>query len=325
MRARAWGEPLVSKRAMLGGALALLCPLPVWAETPSGPKKRLAVAKFDSIGKFSQALGSPDAGVVLADQLATILAQSGEFDVVDRGDPAMLLKEQSLLPKSAADAGASGQAADLVAAQAVIRGGVTSYEDETGGGLSLGVGSGALGGVLGRKTSKIGVGLDIRVVEVLTGRVIGAFHVKETAVNASTSVSLTHRGSNALSKDTYANSPLGEATGRAFAKAVPLVKAALAQTVWTGRIADVADGEAFLNLGAREGVKVGDRFKVSRVARTIVDPQSGEVLGVSETPLGLLEVTAVEDRFSRASPATSGSAPALKRGDVIRFAKGLGS
>lgn len=282
---------------------------------PAGPKKRIAVANVQVQGKFAQEIGGGEAGALLADQFSTLLAQSGLFDVVDRADVTATLKEQSLVPKSATQGVAAEDPMELLGAQVIVRASLTTFDQTSGSHLSLGLGP----GLLGRKSTKTVIGIDIRLVDTTTGRVIAATHVQESASNSGFSVGV-QRASTNISEDSFSNTPLGVATERAFRKAEPFIAAKLQDLAWTGRIADVADGEAFLNVGAQNGVKVGDTFAISRVGRRIVDPGSGELLGVTEAPVGQVTVVEVQDRFSKARPA--GGAVELKRGDIARFVRG---
>ena len=64
---------------ILGASAALAQPA---VAQQTGPKKRIAVAKFDTIGSFSAEYGTWDIGGGLAAQLTTALVESGQFIVV---------------------------------------------------------------------------------------------------------------------------------------------------------------------------------------------------------------------------------------------------
>jgi len=281
----------------------------------AGPKKRIAVAKFVVNGKFLTASGGGDAGDMLADQFSTVLAESGQFDVVDRADVAMTLKEQGLVPKSAVQGEAAANPMDLLGAQVIVRASVTTFDQSSGGGFSIGVGS-SLTGLLGQKSTKGVIGIDVRLVDTTTGRIIAASHLQEAATNTAFNIGL-QKGDQKVSQDSFNNTPLGQATEAAFKKAIPFIASKLKDVAWTGRIADVADGAAFLNVGQAQGVKAGDSFMVSRVGRRIVDPGSGELLGVTEAPVGRVTVVEVQERFSRVAP--SDKPLELQRGDIARY------
>jgi curli biogenesis system outer membrane secretion channel CsgG len=304
-------------RLSLGLCGAALLPASVWAAVATGPKKRIAVATFDATGAFLTAAGT-GAGDVLADQFSSILAQSNLFDVVDRSDVTMILKEQALTPASATVGAAAADPTELLGAQVIVRGSVTSYDTATnGGGLSLGLGVGDLGGALGQKSATGALGIDFRLVDVTTGRVLGATEIKQALASSALSVGV-QQSNLQLNKDSFHNTPLGQASAQVFAKAVPFVAAKLSDQVWTGRVADVVDGAVLLNVGGQNGVAPGQVFAISRITRRIVDPASGEFLGVIEAPVGQVTIAAVQEKFSTAQ---ADPAVAAVRGDVARFVR----
>ena len=63
------------QRLVVAATFILLCTLQAWpaASQQTGPKKRIAVAKFDTIGSFSAEYGTWDIGGGLAAQLTTAL------------------------------------------------------------------------------------------------------------------------------------------------------------------------------------------------------------------------------------------------------------
>ena len=56
-----------------------------------------------------------------------------------------------------------------------------------------------------------------------------------------------------------------------------------------------ASGQLVLNVGERDGLKVGDRLQVLRAGKEILDPASGKLLMRNETVLGEAIVTKVTD------------------------------
>ena len=88
--------------------------------------------------------------------------------------------------------------------------------------------------------------------------------------------------------------------------------------VLVGKVAFIeADtGDVYINLGTRHGLAIGDAFRVLREGDAITDPDTGERLGATETPVGAVEVVEVtRDRLSRAR-LTEGVA---EEGDVVRL------
>jgi hypothetical protein len=51
-------------------------------------------------------------------------------------------------------------------------------------------------------------------------------------------------------------------------------------------------------MGSVSGIQVGDRYSVFSMGEALVDPDTGQVLGVDESQIGDGEVVEVQDRFS---------------------------
>ena len=65
-----------------------------------------------------------------------------------------------------------------------------------------------------------------------------------------------------------------------------------------GKIIKVEGNQAWINMGKLSGLKVGDQFNVFHVGEALVDPDTGQVLGVDETQTGQGQVVEVQARFS---------------------------
>jgi len=66
----------------------------------------------------------------------------------------------------------------------------------------------------------------------------------------------------------------------------------------------------------------GDKLQVFRLGEALIDEASGINLGFDEEEIGILEVTSVTDKFSKAI-SESGEQP--EKGDVVRWLKDTGS
>jgi hypothetical protein len=65
-----------------------------------------------------------------------------------------------------------------------------------------------------------------------------------------------------------------------------------------GKIIKIEGDRAWLNMGSVSGIQVGDRYSVFSMGEALVDPDTGQVLGVDESQIGDGEVVEVQDRFS---------------------------
>jgi len=287
--------------------------LPASAPAGVGPKKRIAVLKFD-IGANAQA-GGADLGGGLAAQLTTALVNSGQYIVVERAELASVLREQELGLQKLVPGEGSAQAGQLVGAQLLVRASVTEFEQRTsGGGLRLGIGFGGGAGTLGAATTTGVVGIDLRLIDTTTGQVVQSQHVESKIDNQALSADVAvHNVS--FGGDAFEKTPLGQATRQAIEQAVAFVLAAGRSATWAGRVVDANGDQVFVNAGADAGLRQGDRFVVSTIARQLTDPASGALLGVVEAPLGEIVIVSVQPAYSVAQMAAPFQ---TKRGDLIK-------
>jgi len=285
------------------------------APVMAGPKKRIAVAKFDASGAFVSVYGGWDIGGGLAAQLTTALVNSGQFIVVERAELASILREQEMGLQRIVSKETAAQVGQLLGAQLLVRGSVTEFEQRAGGGgLRLGVGTGLLGGAIGAQTTAGVVGIDMRIIDTTTGQVVQSHRaeakVEQRGLTGDINVRQVTFGGDAFDKTV-----LGQATRQAIERAVAMIQTTAQNVPWTGRVVEVAGDQVFINAGSAAGVKPGDSFVVSAVTRELTDPATGTLLGVVEQKLGEIRVLSTQENFSI---ATMTSPFATRRGDLVK-------
>lgn len=288
--------------------------LPPGSAAVAAPKKRIAVLKFD-VGAASAQAGGADLGSGLAAQLTTALVNSGQFIVIERTELASVLREQELGMQKLVPSELAAQAGQLIGAQLLVHGSVTEFEQTAGGGgLHLGIGAGPGMGAIGAVSNTGVVGVDLRVIDSTTGQVVQSHHVESKIEGHGLSADVgVHNVS--FGGDSFAQTPLGQATRQAIEQAVAFVEATGRGVAWTGRVVEAHGDQVFINAGADAGVRVGDRFTVIVVARQLTDPSTGAVLGAIEAPVGEVAVVSVQPGFS---VAQMGAPFETKRGDLVR-------
>jgi curli biogenesis system outer membrane secretion channel CsgG len=289
---------------------------PAASQPAMGPKKRIAVLKFDA-GSLATQYGGADIGNGLAAELTTALLNSGQFIVIERAELANILREQEMSMQKLVSGETAAQVGRLLGAQLLVRASVTEFDQRTGGGgVRIGVGTAATTGGLGIATNTGVVGIEVRLIDTTTGQVVQSHHAEAKVEDRGISADVGVRAVN-FGADSFQKSPLGRATRQAIDQATAFVIAATRPLVWTGRVVDVSGDQIFVSAGADAGIRPGDKFVVSTVVRELTDPASGALLGVIENPLGDIEIVNVQDRFSVARM----SAPfQTKRGDLVRSA-----
>jgi curli biogenesis system outer membrane secretion channel CsgG len=294
-------------------------PTPVAAiPTIPGPKRTVAVGKFDTVGAFTAKYGDWDIGGGLAAMLTTALMESGRFIVVERANLSQILTEQELSGAKVAQGGP--QLGQLSGVHILLYGSVTEFgAQDQGGGVGVGFAGGNLGNLfssgLGLRGSSGSVAMDIRLVDTTTGQILETHTVKEPISSTGLNLQFGYEGIN-FGGDRFWKTPLGEASRRAIDKVVRVVASRAAQTPWTGRVVDFDGKQVFINAGAGSGLRAGDQFTIQRVAKKLTDPETGQLLSVMKDEIGVLQLTGVEDKVGYGTYTPTVAVPP-QRGDLV--------
>ncbi len=143
----------------------------------------------------------------LADMLASELASTGEFKVVERKKLGAVLDEQDLAESGRIAAATGAKIGKLTGAQYLIVSTVTAYEEKTqgtGGGIAY------RGISLGGKKEDAYIAIDLRVIDTTTGEIEYARTVEARAGGGGVNVGVW-RGGVAAGFEKHKNTPAGKA------------------------------------------------------------------------------------------------------------------
>ena len=330
----------MKKVSVLFGVMLLLSlSAEVWAQAApaaaaKGRKKRVAVLDFEYAtvrATVAAMFGSDiDVGKGICDLLVKDLVKDGTYSVIERKAMDKILAEQNFSNSDRANPASAAKLGKLLGVDAIIVGSITQFGNETKN-TNVGGGGGALGrfgvGGFGQKKSKAIVQVDARVVNIDTGEILVVSEGKGESSRESTSIkgmgggwSGFGGGNVDFGASDFQNTIIGEA-----------VKAATDQMA-TGLIADAAKVEArtiiveglvaavdgktiVLNIGAKTGIKVGDKLSLERVSREIKDPSTGKVIRRLSSQVGTIEITDVDD-ISAVGNLVNGNG--IKVGDLAK-------
>ncbi len=153
---------------------------------PTGNKALIAVGDF----QVKAAGAGQFIGDGLREMLVTTLHNSGRYVVVERMDLQGLAAEQALSRSRMARPGAAVPEGQMDVAEVMIYGAVTEFEsDERGGGVQFGIGKLPLN--IGRQTKTAHMAIDMRLVDVATGRLITAQRITSEASSSQTTLGTT--------------------------------------------------------------------------------------------------------------------------------------
>jgi curli biogenesis system outer membrane secretion channel CsgG len=172
----AWGTPAAAQRVTSPSGPDMDS---ARAEAYDGPKARLVVADFEDKMSASGYYRA-EYGRGMSDMLKTALFQTNRYVLLEREKIAAVEAER------ARRAARGRPKVELEDADIVVTAAITGFEPDSGGG-EVGRGlSGALGGLLGSVAGSMRqarVAMDIRLIDVDTGRVIAATSVEGKATS----------------------------------------------------------------------------------------------------------------------------------------------
>jgi len=289
-------------------------------ETPkiAGPKRTVAVGKFDAVGSFTQKYGNWDVGGGLAAMLTSALLQSEQFIVLERAQIREILSEHELKAGGLVSPSTGPKLGNLAGVQLMIYGAVTEFgAEEKGGGLNFGFSGGSLPFTLGGASQQASgsVAMDIRVVDTTTGQVIESYTIREPIETSAFNLSVGYQGIS-LGGDQFMKTPLGAASRTAIKKAVYKIISTANNRPWQGRVVLFEGGDVFINAGNRTGIKKGDLFMIETITKTLTDPSTGEILGTRKNELGVVTIRDVQEKMAIGSyKGFDRTVP--KRGDLV--------
>jgi curli biogenesis system outer membrane secretion channel CsgG len=320
--------------AIMGGWAGAAAQTQAAPAAPQGRKKRVAVFDFDYAtvhGSVAALFGQDvDVGKGITDLLVTDLVKDGSYSVIERKALDKILKEQNFSNSDRADPNSAAKIGKLLGVDAMIVGSITQFGNETKntniGGGGGGFGGFGLGGV-GHKKSKAIVAVTARLVDIDTGEILGVAEGKGESSRESTS--LLGGGGNwhgfgggaaDFGSSDFQSTIIGEAVKAAVDSLSQEVIAdkdkLVARTIVVeGLVAAVDSGTIVLNVGGKNGVKVGDQLNVERVTKEIKDPSTGKVIRRLASPVGVVKVTDVDD-ISSVCTVVSGTG--FKVGDAVK-------
>ena len=274
-------------------AAALVALTPALASAQAG-KPTVAVVRIDDLTHSNQA-------DTLSAMIESAIAGTGKFRMIERQQMGKLVGEQARAKGGMVTTNAPGRVGGFEGIDYLIYGTITSISAKK----ADNIGSTMLAGFMGNKgasctNTSATLALDIKITDTDTGEIKYVTHIDETQKAASSCSGQSNIDSALLIRSAAAK-----------------VASGLVTSIYPIQVAAVqGDGQLMLNYG--EGaVQPGAIMAVYSKGAVIRDPSSGEVIGSNESKLGLVRITEIVGRMSKAMPATAFAAP-IPVGSIVR-------
>lgn len=303
-------------------ALSLLASGPVQAKNNdknnlpyTGPKQVVAVLPFDN--RVKDIPENWNLGGGLAEILITQLLASDRFLLVEREAIAQIVREQELGMSGLVRSETASSTGNLAGAQFMIKGAITEFNAEAGGG---GLSVSFREAEAGTKTRKAYVGIDVRIVDNLTGQIHASYHATGTARSTGVSLAAAFKGVDnvKIGASTFYSTALGLATREAVGKVVRFILEESEQIPWQGSVIQSRGSSVFVNRGETANVREGDVFAIFSKGEPLIDPETGFNLGSEEEFLCSITITRLMPKFSTGRKSEECRGQEIKRGDLVR-------
>lgn len=281
----------------------------------AGPKQVVAVLPFDN--RVKDIPDSWNLGGGLAEILITELLESDRFLLVERDSIADIVREQELGMSGLVRSENAVAAGSLAGAQFMIKGAITEFNAEAGGG---GLTVSFREAEAGTKTRTAYVGIDIRIVDNLTGQIHASYHSTGTARSTGLSLAAAFKGAEnvKIGASTFYSTALGLATREAVEKAVGFILEESADIPWQGSVIQTRGSSVFVNRGESANVRKGDVFALYSKGEPLIDPETGFNLGSEEEFLCTITITRLMPKFSTGRKGEDCRGLEINRGDLVR-------
>ncbi|MEG3123849.1 CsgG/HfaB family protein [Sphingomonas sp. GB1N7] len=273
-------------------ALSLLSFLLIASEANAQSRQPIvAVARIDDLAQSNKS-------AALTAMILSAVAGTSKFRVVEREQLGNLVGEQGLARKGVVTSRNRGKVGGFEGVDYLIYGSITNFSANKKSDIGSTFLLGALSGSKSTTTTacykgSVTLSLDIKITDGQSGQIRYVKRLDEVQ-----------------SAGTICGEGVPEANASALLRsAADKVAIGLVTTVYPIKVADVQqDGTITLNYG--EGaVKVGDTLAVFDSGKVVLDPDTGQPMGTSEIRLGLIQITDVQTRMSKAKAVAGFTAP----------------
>ncbi len=317
-----------SRRLTYGGAVLLMLSMnaPTFSKNSSegpskqlpysGPKQVVAVLPFDN--RVKNIPENWNLGEGLAEILITELIKSGRYLLVERDSIQDIVREQEAGMSGLVRSETAVPTGQLSGAQFMIKGAITEFNAEAGGGgLTLAFRQAEAG-----TTSRTAyVGIDVRIVDNATGQIYASYNSSGTAKSQGVSLAAAFGGSDnfKIGASSFYNTALGVATREAVQKIIGFILKESEDIPWQGSVIQSRGSNVFVNRGESANVKEGHKFRIYSKGEPLIDPETGFNLGSDEVYLCDITVTRLMPRFSSGRKNESCRGLSINRGDVVKY------
>ncbi|MHC4984134.1 MAG: CsgG/HfaB family protein, partial [Planctomycetota bacterium] len=271
-------------------------------------KPTIAVMKFEN--RSSLPLGW-DVGGGMRDILVDRLCATDRFQVIERPELELVMKELHFQQTGATRQHNRAKLGRIKNVQYLVKGTVTDFGHVS---TKHGFFSWADNLDIFGTRNKAVMSMTLYVVDVESGEIVCSESIQESVRAKDLNVKVAYKDVG-FGGSAFFRTPLGRATAKVIDKAVKRVAKSVAARPWQPKIAQVvSETTVIINGGGNRKVRMGDEYDVLEAGQPIVDPDTGDVIGMpAGDVVGRVRVSEVHPRYSFAMIVT-GNAGRMKVG-----------
>jgi curli biogenesis system outer membrane secretion channel CsgG len=283
------------KKPVLSSVLAAALVLTAALQAHAQAKIKIAIWEFENHAENHWAFWN-DLGPAARNQIDTEFSEnatlSGKFSVIEREKLALVMKEQNLGASGALDPQSAAKVGRILGIKYILTGAIDKFTIN-----NTKAGFGGIGGNLRQASATI----NMRLIDTTTAERL--LSLSETAEVKKGGAQILGAGASRDAEWGIAAEAIQKASKAVAAKFATggyldkLSTAVVAANV-EGRIIKVEGKQAWINIGASSGVKVGDKYTIFNVGEALVDPDTGAKLGADEKQSGSGSVSEVQDKYA---------------------------
>lgn len=234
-------------------------------------KRKIAVARFTNETRYGRSLlvdsDLDPLGKQASDMLMSRLIASGKFLVFERPDIEKIKREQTILNKS-----------DLIGSDTLIIGSITEFGRAT---------EGKVGFLSETKNQIARAKVELRLVDVRSGHTF--FSAIGSGEASTESGAIAGYGSRA----DYDATLNDRAIATAISDVINEIVSKIEERQWRTDILKIDSNKIYISGGQHQGIKVGDILAVMREGQNVKSQQSGFVVSLPPTEVGIIRVVSL--------------------------------
>ncbi|MGD9873389.1 MAG: CsgG/HfaB family protein [Kiritimatiellia bacterium] len=258
-----------------------------------GLKHSIGCKDFDNEAGWH---GEWQLGENLSIMLESALFDTGRFVLVEREKLQDVIAEQDLVSSGrAAQTKKVAQTGKIRPAKYLASGAVTTVEDNQSGGRG---GISIKGISVGMKKNEAQITIIAKLIDTTTSEIVAKKSITGKAGGTGLDVGV-YKGGVGVDLGGFKKTPIGQAAQDCINQAAKFFATAMEEFPFEGAVIKVSGNQVIINRGSEFGVEAGQELVMSEEGETLMDPDTGAILGQEDGKvIGKIKVAKVNEKIS---------------------------